>query len=35
MELALDRRGWRLVTRVQRPVDANDNLLLYRKSTGE
>jgi len=35
MELALDRRGWRLVARLQRPVDANDNLLLYRKAAGE
>ncbi len=34
LELALDRRGWRVVTGVRRPVDANDNLLLYRKAGG-
>jgi hypothetical protein len=27
-----DMRGWRLVATIQRPVDANDNLLLYRKA---
>jgi hypothetical protein len=35
LELALDLRGWRLVTSVRRPVDPNDNLLLYRKAGGE
>ena len=35
MELALDLRGWKLVATVRRPVDANDNLLLYRKVRGE
>jgi hypothetical protein len=35
MELALDPRGWRLVATVRRPVDAKDNLLLYRKVAGE
>ena len=31
MNLALDMRGWQLVTTVRRPADANDNVLLYRK----
>jgi 4-amino-4-deoxy-L-arabinose transferase-like glycosyltransferase len=31
MELALDMRGWRLVSSIRRPADANDNVLLYRK----
>jgi hypothetical protein len=28
----IDLRGWQLVATIQRPVDANDNLLLYRKA---
>ena len=35
LELALDLRGWQLVANVRRPVDANENLLLYRKAAGE
>jgi 4-amino-4-deoxy-L-arabinose transferase-like glycosyltransferase len=31
MELALDMKGWQLVSSVRRPADANDNVLLYRK----
>lgn len=33
MPLALDVKAWRLVATVRRPVDANDNVLLYRKAT--
>jgi hypothetical protein len=35
LEVALDSRGWRLVTSLRRPVDPSDNLLLYRKAGGE
>ena len=28
---ALDMKGWQLVSSVRRPVDAEDNVLLYRK----
>ena len=31
MELALDMRGWRLVSSIRRPADAKDNVLLYRR----
>ena len=31
MAVALDMRGWQLVSSVRRPADANDNVLLYRK----
>jgi 4-amino-4-deoxy-L-arabinose transferase-like glycosyltransferase len=31
MGLALDMRGWRLVSSIRRPADANDNVLLYRQ----
>ncbi|MES3000141.1 MAG: hypothetical protein V4787_05575 [Pseudomonadota bacterium] len=31
MPLALDMRHWRLVSSVRRPVDAQDNVLLYRR----
>jgi len=31
--IALDMRDWRLVARIRRPVDAKDNLLLYRKAS--
>jgi hypothetical protein len=30
--VALDMRGWRFVSTIRRPVDAKDNLLLYRKA---
>ena len=32
MPLALDMRDWQLVAAVRRPVDANDNVLLYRRA---
>ncbi|MGZ5785624.1 MAG: hypothetical protein ACXWJM_06870 [Ramlibacter sp.] len=32
MALELDMRHWRLVTRVRRPADRNDNVLLYRRA---
>jgi len=30
--VALDMRGWRFVSTIRRPVDAKENLLLYRKA---
>jgi len=33
MPLALDMRDWQLVSTVRRPVDANENVLLYRRVT--
>jgi hypothetical protein len=32
MGMALDMKGWQLVAVIQRPVDANDNVLLYRQT---
>ncbi len=32
MALALDMRGWRLVSSIRRPSDPDDNVLLYRKA---
>ncbi|MBI2768566.1 MAG: hypothetical protein HYX47_02990 [Burkholderiales bacterium] len=32
MSIAMDQRQWTLVASVRRPVDANDNVLLYRRS---
>jgi 4-amino-4-deoxy-L-arabinose transferase-like glycosyltransferase len=32
MALELDMRQWRLVTRVRRPADRNDNVLLFRRA---
>lgn len=32
--VALDMRGWELAARVRRPVDATEDLLLYRKAAG-
>jgi hypothetical protein len=29
---ALDMRDWQLVSSIRRPVDADDNVLLYRKA---
>jgi hypothetical protein len=31
MPMALDMRDWQLVSTVRRPVDANDNVLVYRR----
>jgi len=30
--MELDMRQWRLVTRVRRPADRNDNVLLFRRA---
>jgi hypothetical protein len=32
MPVALDMRRWQLVTSIRRPVDAHDNVLLYRRA---
>jgi hypothetical protein len=32
MPLALDMRRWQLVSKVSRPVDSHDNVLLYRRA---
>jgi hypothetical protein len=33
MSVALDMRHWQLVSSIRRPVDAQDNVLLYRRAT--
>ena len=35
MSLGLDMRRWQLVSTVRRPVDAHDNVLLYRRSSAK
>ncbi len=32
MPIAIDMKGWQLVSSIRRPSDANDNVLLYRKT---
>ena len=32
MELELNMSGWQLVSSIRRPVDPDDNVLLYRKN---
>ena len=35
MSVALDMRRWQLVATVRRPVDAHDNVLLYRRASAK
>jgi hypothetical protein len=35
MSMALDTRRLQLVASIRRPVDAHDNVLLYRRATAQ
>ena len=35
MSVALDMRRWKLVASIRRPVDAHDNVLLYRRAAAQ